>query len=89
MLDQMADLQPIEFSEAGTALRIAPVEWLKGLIAGAKPVVEFGEFAPGTAGGESANGLSDAEIDRRAKAYAQQHNVSYGEAIGRVCSFTA
>jgi len=89
MLDQLAEAQPVEFSEAGATRKVAPVEWLKGLIEGAKPVVEFGEFAGGNSGGESTKGLSDAELDMRAKAYAQQHNVSYSEAIGRVCSFTA
>ena len=89
LLDQLAEATPVEFSEGGIGKKVAPVEWLKGLIAGAKPVVEFGEFAPAGECGESAKGLSDAEKDQRAKAYAQQHHVSYAEAIGRVCNFTA
>lgn len=90
ILDQLAETVPVEFSEGGAAKKVAPAEWLKGLIAGAKPVVSFGEFAPGSvAGEESTRGLSDAELDKRAKAYAQQHHVSYGEAIGRVCGFPA
>ncbi len=90
MLDQLADAQPVEFAEAGVSKKVSPAEWLKGLIANAKPVVEFGEFAPGNGGqGESAQGLSDAEIDKRAKAYVRQHNVSYSEALNQVVSFTA
>lgn len=89
VLDQLAETEPVEFSEGGAARKVAPAEWLKGLIAGAAPVVSFGEFAPGAAGDESTKGLSDAELDKRAKAYAQQHHVSYGEAIGRVCGFPA
>ena len=88
MLDQMAESQPVEFSEAGVSKRVSPAEWLKGLIEGAKPVVSFGEFAAGN-GGESTQGLSDEEIDKRAKAYAKQHNVSYSEALNQVVSFTA
>ncbi len=89
MLDQMADAQPVEFSEAGVGKKVSPLDWLKGLIEGAKPVIQFGEFAAGNGAGGSVSGLSDAEVDERAKAYARQHNVSYAEAIGRICSFTA
>lgn len=88
VLDQLAEAQPVEFSEGGAAKKVAPAEWLKGLIAGANPVVSFGEFAPAAAG-ESPRGLSDAALDQRAIAYARQHHVSYGEAIGRVCGFAA
>lgn len=89
VLDQLAESQPVEFSEAGVSKKVAPAEWFKGLIEGAKPLVEFGEFAGGNAGGESTKGLSDAEIDKRAKAFAAQHNVSYAEALSKVVSFTA
>ena len=88
MLDQLAESQPVEFAEAGVSKKVSPAEWLKGLIAGAKPVVSFGEFAAGN-GGESTQGLSDEEIDKRAKDYARQHNVSYSEALNQVVSFTA
>lgn len=89
VLDQLAESQPVEFSEAGVSKKVAPAEWFKGLIEGAKPLVEFGEFAGGDAGGESTKGMSDADIDKRAKAYATQHNVSYAEALSKVVSFTA
>lgn len=88
VLDQLADSRPIEFSEAGVSKKIAPAEWFKGLIEGAKPLVEFGEFAAGGAG-ESAKGKSDAEIDKMAKEFAAKHNVSYAEALSKVVSFTA
>jgi len=89
VLDQLAESAPVEFSEGGVDKKVAPAEWFKGLIEGAKPLVEFGEFAGGETGGESAKGLSDAEIDKRAKAFAAQHNVSYAEALNKVVSFTA
>lgn len=89
VLDQLAEAQPVEFSEAGVSKKVAPADWFKGLIEGAKPLVEFGEFAGGDAGGASTKGLSDAELDQRAKVYAHQHNVSYSEALGRVVGFTA
>lgn len=88
MLDSLAESQPVEFSEAGASKKVSPAEWLKGLIEGAKPVVEFGEFAPGGAGGHRKD-RTDAEIDTDAKAYAAKHNVSYSEALGKVVSFTA
>lgn len=86
VLGLLADAQPVEFAEGGATKKLPPADWLKGLIAAAKPVVSFGEFAPGSAGGE---GLSDAEIDAQAKAYARQNKVSYAEAVSAVCSFTA
>lgn len=89
VLDQLATAQPVEFAEAGVSKKVAPVEWFKGLIEGAKPLVEFGEFAGGDTSGESTKGMSDAEIDKRAKAFAAQHNVSYAEALSKVVSFTA
>lgn len=54
-------------------------------------MVSFGEFAPAGAApvAGSAQGLSDAEIDTRARAYAAQHKVSYAEALSAVVSFTA
>lgn len=88
VLDLLADAKPVEFSEAGANKSVGGAEWLKGLIAGATPVVQFGEFAPGHSS-DSVKDLSDAEIDKRAQAYAKQHNVSYSEALSRVVSFTA
>lgn len=88
VLDVLADAQPVEFAEAGATKKLAPAEWLKGLIAAAKPVVSFGEFSPGAAGNQGAP-ASDEELDARAKAYAKQHNVSYAEALSQVVSFTA
>lgn len=89
VLDQFSDAQPVEFSEAGAVKKVSPAEWLKGLIANAKPVVSFGEFAAGGTAGESTQGMSDEEVDKRVKAYAHQHNVSYSEAIDKVIGFAA
>ncbi|CAM5459444.1 hypothetical protein TMEC54S_03520 [Thauera mechernichensis] len=89
VLDMLADAQPVEFAEAGATKKVAPADWLKGLISGATPAVQFGEFSPGIAGVDPVTpGMSDAEIDKRAKQYATQHNVSYAEAIGKVTTFT-
>lgn len=89
-LNVLADAQPIEFAEGGTTKKLAPAEWLKGLIAAAKPVVSFGEHAPGNAGGAGRGApADDSDLDQRAKAYAKQHNVSYADALSQVVSFTA
>lgn len=92
VLDLLADSQPVEFAEGGATHKVTPVEWLKGFMANAKPVVSFGEHAPGTGhqpGAGSAKGKTDAEIDTAARAYARQNKVSYAEALGAVTSFTA
>lgn len=89
VLAAMADAQPVEFAEAGATKKVSPVQWLQDFVAARKPVVQFGEFNPG-AGDDSSSvkGLSDEEIDKRALAYAKQHNVQYAEAVAWVCSFT-
>ena len=92
VLNLLAESQPVEFSEGDSTKKVTPVEWLKGLIASAKPVVSFGEFAPGAGhqpGAGSAKGKTDAEIDTDAKAYARQNKVSYAEALSAVTSFTS
>lgn len=91
VLDLLAESQPVEFSEGDTTQKVTPVEWLKGLIANAKPIVSFGEHAPGAghqAGAGSAKGKTDVEIDTAAHAYARQNKVSYAEALTAVTSFT-
>jgi len=93
VLTALADSQAVEFAEAGVTKKLNPAEWLKGFIAAAAPVVQFGEFAPGNLGGKaeagSARGKSDAEIDAAAKAYAAQHKVQYAEAVSAVVGFTS
>lgn len=93
MLEALADSQVVEFAEGGATKKIAPAEWLKSFIAGAAPVVQFGEFAPGSSGAQqgqgSAKGKSDAEIDAAAKAYAEQHKVQYADALKAVVGFTS
>jgi hypothetical protein len=88
VLDTLADAAPVEFAEAGATKKLAPADWLKGLIAAAKPVVSFGEQAAAGAGHATAP-ENDDELDKRAKAYAAQHNVSYADALSKVVSFTA
>lgn len=89
-LEALADAAPVEFSEGGTTTKVGPAQWLQGLIAGAKPVVSFGEFAGGQAqGAGAAKGKSDADIDQAAQAYMRQHKVQYAEALAAVtASFT-
>ena len=92
VLDLLADAAPVDFAESGTVKKLAPADWLKVLISAGQPVVSFGEFAPGSAAPAAggARGLSDAEVDTRARAYAAQHKVSYAEAVSAVVvSFSA
>ncbi|QNK69198.1 hypothetical protein [Variovorax sp. PAMC26660] len=89
----LADAEAVSFSEGDTTRKVAPLQWLQSLIADAKPVVSFGEFAPG-GGGEGAEaggakGKSDAEIDKAAQAYMREKKVSYSEAVSHVTSFTS
>lgn len=90
-LDALADAEPVEFAEGDTTRKVSPVEWLKGHLASRTPVVQFGEFAPGNAGGTHQYGKpgDDAELDRRAHAYAREHKVSYAEAVSAVVGFSA
>ena len=88
VLDQLADLQVVEFAEGDTTKKVQPAEFVKSLIESAAPVVQFGEFAPGGKGALAAD-RSDAEIDKAAKNYAREHNVSYAEALDKVVSFTS
>ncbi|MDD5479655.1 hypothetical protein [Rhodoferax sp.] len=91
VLDVLASTQSVQFSEGDATKTVTPVEWLKGLIASARPVVSFGEHAPGAGdSGQASPDMSDAEVDKRAKAYALQHKVNYAEALSAVtASFTA
>lgn len=89
VMTTLAAAKEVSFAEAGTTKTVAAVDWLKDLIQRAKPAVSFGEHAAGNGGGQSAAGLTDAEIDVRALAYAKQHTVSYADALSAVVTFTA
>lgn len=90
VMTTLADAKEVSFAEAGSTKTVAAVDWLKDLITRAKPAVSFGEHAAGAGGGQSAAGMSDAEIDTRARAYAKQHAVNYAEALKAVTtSFTS
>lgn len=90
VLGVLADAAPVEFAEAGATKKVSPAQWLQDFVAARKPLVHFGEFTPaaGVGGDPGIKGLTDVEIDARAKAYAKQHNVQYAEALSAVCSFT-
>lgn len=90
MLGTLADAQPVSFAEAGGIKTVSAVDFLKDIIGRVKPVVSFGEHAAGTlSAGQGAAGLTDVEIDARAKAHAKQHNVNYAEALSAVATFTS
>lgn len=90
VLEVLAEAQPVEFAEGGSVKKLAPADWLKTFISSAQPVVQFGEFSPGAAPDAlmATPGMSDTDIDKRAKSYAAQHNVSYAEALGHVAAFS-
>ena len=89
-LEALSATQPVAFAEGDTTRKVSLAGWLQELIAGTKPAVHFGEFAPRRAlPGIAAPGGSDADIDRAAKQYAAQHKVSYADALTAVVSFDA
>ena len=91
LLATLHEAQPVNFAEAGATRTISAVDFAKSLIERAKPVVSFSEQAAGNLPGAqgSAKGLSDAEIDAKARAYATQHKVSYAEGLTAVTTFTS
>ena len=89
VLSTLADSKAVSFAEGGATKTVPAAEWLKSFISGCKPVVSFGEQAAGTLPGSAATpGMSEAEIDAKAKAYALQHKVNYAEALTAVVTFT-
>jgi hypothetical protein len=91
VLDALAGGEAVSFSEGDATKKVSPAEFVKGLIEGSKPKVEFGEHAAGRTAADLADkGDSDAEIDKKAKAYQAQNKVSYSEALTAVtASFSA
>lgn len=88
VLSTLSDAKEVSFAEAGATRTVSAVDWLKDLITRAKPAVSFGEQAAGGFSAQGAAGLTDAELDARAKAYARNHNVSYAEGLTAVATFT-
>lgn len=88
VLDQLAATEPVEFSEGDAKKKVSPLDFIKGLIEGGTPKVNFGEFAGGKSPTDAqrgcAKGKSDAEIDTAARAYAAANKVSYAEALAAV-----
>jgi hypothetical protein len=91
LLSTLADAKEVSFAEAGATKTVSAVDFMKDLIARAKPVVNFGEHAAGNVGDDQATKeMSDAEVDKLAKAHAAKHNVNYAEAVRAVTvSFTS
>lgn len=90
VMTTLADSKEVSFAEAGATKTVAAVDWLKDLIARAKPAVSFGEHVVGAStDGRASKDMSDADVDKLAKAYAVQHKVNYAEAISAVTTFTS
>lgn len=91
VMTTLADAKEVSFSEAGATKTVSAVDWVKDLIARAKPVVSFGEHAAGTGGNlQATKGMSDAEVDKLTRRYMVANKVSsYAEALTAVtASFT-
>jgi hypothetical protein len=94
LLTAAHEAKPVSFSEAGAVKTVTSVEFLKDLMARAKPAVSFGEYAPGNMAGSpgagtGTQGMSDDEIHAKAINYQRQHKVNYAEALSQVASFTS
>ena len=89
MMTTLGEAKAVSFAEGGATKTVPAVDFLKDLIARAKPVVNFGEHAPGAGtDGRATKDMDDAEVDKLAKAYALKHKVNYAEAVSAVTSFT-
>jgi hypothetical protein len=90
VMTTLADSKEVSFAEGGGTKTVTAVDWLKDLIQRAKPAVSFGEHAAGAGtDGRATKEMSDAEVDKLARAYAAKHTVNYAEALTAVTSFTS
>lgn len=90
LMSHLDEAKEVSFAEGGATKTVSAVDFVKDLIQRAKPAVNFGEHAPGnTATGLATKDMSDADVDKLAKAHAAKHNVSYAEALGAVTTFTS
>lgn len=79
--------RPVQFGEGDAKKALDLVGLIQRLVNGQSTKVQFGEFADGrrqVVEPGSAAGRSDAEIHEAAQAYANQHKVSYSEALTAV-----
>jgi hypothetical protein len=89
-LEALADSKPVSFAEGGATKTVSPADWFKSFVTSRAPVVSFGEHAPGGAGtAQGTEGMTEAEIDTKAKVYARINKVSYAEALSAVVTFSA
>jgi hypothetical protein len=88
VLDALAEAAPVEFAEGDATKKVAPLEFVVALLANAPPAVQFGEFAPGMAGGKRAGEMTDAELDAAARRHAAEKNVSYADALTHIVTVT-
>ena len=90
LMSSLHDAKEVSFSEGGATKTVSAVDFVKDLIQRAKPTVQFGEHAAGGGDtGMATKDMSDADVDKLAKAHAAKHNVSYAEAVGAVTAFTS
>lgn len=91
VMETLSQAKEVSFAEAGATKPVSAVDFIKDLIARAKPVVNFGEHAAGTGGdGLARKDMSDADVDKLAREHAAKHNVNYAEALHAVTvSFTS
>ena len=79
--------KPFEFAEGGTKTEHTAAQvgaWIRGLVSGAKPAVEFGEFAPaGAAMPPNAPKTVD-EMDKAIRRHMAEKNCNYAEAAAQV-----
>jgi hypothetical protein len=88
VMDSLHEASAVEFSEGDATKKVAPVEFIKRLVAQAPPAVTFGEFAPGKAPGKRAADMTDAELDAAARRVAAAKSISYADALTQVVTIT-
>lgn len=84
---------PVEFAEGNTVRKDSVLDWLKGRLEAAQPLVSFGEHAPGSVPGAAdavdIKAIDDAAFDRMVRAHMRQHRVaSYAEAAQAIAAST-
>lgn len=79
--------KPFEFAECGTKTEHTAAQvgaWIRGLVSGAKPAVDFGEFAPAGAGMPPAAPKTAEDLDKAIRRHMADKNCNYAEAAAQV-----
>lgn len=83
VLDGLGQIKPVQFAEGGKTEELDLGAYVRGLVERAKPLVAFGEHAPGGAGaqaGAKGQRMTDEQATAHARSYATQHKVTFAEA---------